>query len=218
MNLLLFDSLCSFWLVVRAALVKSISRSVERELASLSFYKKQKAFLWDLAKGISGWVGFNVSTNLPHDRVGVSPIVGLTYSPIEDLVKKLCRPPFSHGPTLSTAVGYLTPESRFLEWVFDPTLDADPEIAKIIRAIQEYGVPFMREHASLHSIITELEGKRFTINDTRRYRSPAAYLLAGRKEEALRFVEQELKDLEGRTDSAGAQFRDYAKALKNLSG
>jgi hypothetical protein len=198
----------------KAAFAKPILTSVEERLASLSFYKKGGSFFLDLGKDTSGYVGFNVSTHLPQDRVGISPIVGVVYSPIEDLVAKLCRPPFADGPTISTAVGYLTPEGRFLEWVFDPTLDATPEIVKMTRAIQEYGVPFMQEHTALHSIIAELEAKRFTINETRRYRLPAAYLLAGQKEEALRFVEQELKDLNTRTDPAAAQFRDFANALQ----
>lgn len=202
----------------KAAFAKSILTSVEERLASLSFCKKGGSFFLKLEKDTSGYVSFNVSTHLPQNRVGVSPIVGVVYSPIEDLVTKLCRPPFADGPTISTAVGYLTPEGRFLEWVFDPTLDATPELVKMTRAIQEYGLPFIQEHTALHSIITDLEGKRFTINDTRRYRLPAAYLLAGRKEEALRFVEHELKDLDARTDPTTAQFRDFVNALKNLAG
>jgi hypothetical protein len=201
----------------RAAFLKSLAGDAETGLASLSFHKKQNIFVRPLGGDGFGWVALDIATHLPHGRVGISPIVGVVYRPIEDLVKRLSSSWPSYGATLSTAVGYLTPERRFLEWVFDPTMDVSDEMAKIMRAVEYYGLPFMEEHASLRSIINELQAKRFTINDTRRYRLPAAYLLAGRKEEALRFIEQELEGLRERTDDAAAQFREYVRAFKDLS-
>lgn len=205
-------------MATNSVLTKSVLREIHGNLQALSFRKKRGGgFYRELGEDTEGYVGLNLATRLPNKRIGISPIVGVSYLPVEDRIQKLCiTSPFLNDVTLTTAVGYLTPEKRFLEWVFDPALGdiVDSEIAKIIRAIEQYGLPFMQEHTSLDSIIAELEATRYTVNDLRRYRLPVAYLLAGRKNEALKFVEQELEAMKERTDPAAAQYRDFAQAVR----
>lgn len=203
----------------KATFKNSILVIIQERLASISFYKKETGFSRELGKDTSGYVGLPVSSNLPKSRIGISPVVGITFRPIEDLLKMLSGSSlFLGGVTLTEALGYLTPEKRFLQWVFDPALPdlVAPEIAKIIRAVEEYGLPFMEEHITLNSIIAELEAKRFTVNDLRRYRLPAAYFLVGRREDALKFVEGELRELYKRTDEAATEFRHFAQAFKDF--
>lgn len=205
-------------MATNSALAKSVLKEIQNNLLALSFRKKGGGgFYKELQKDTRGYVGLNLATHLPNHRIGISPIVGVSYLPIEDHMQKLCTTsPFLNDATLTTAVGYLTPEKRFLQWVFDPALGdmVDSEIAKIMRSIEEYGLPFMQEHTSLDSIIEELEATRYTVNDLRRYRLPVAYLLAGRRDEALKFVEQELEAMKERTDPAAAQYRDFAQAVR----
>ena len=101
-----------------------------------------------------------------------------------------------------------------MEWVFAPEIDVDSELAKVTKAIRQYGLPFMQEHVSIDTIIRDLEGKRFTVNDTRRYQLPVAYLVAGRKHEALKFIEQEVEAMKERSDPAAAQYRVFAQAVR----
>jgi uncharacterized protein YqcC (DUF446 family) len=203
-----------------AAFKNSILARLETELGSLLFDKQPVGFSKALGKDTSGYLGLNVATRLPHHRIGIAPIVGVIHAPLEALVQELSKSsPFVNDVTLTSAVGYLTPQAKFLQWVFDPALTdlVESEIAKMIRAVREYGLPFMEEHTNLSQIIAELEAKRFTVNQVRRYRLPAAYLLARRKQEALRFVESELKELAAQTDSAASDFRDFALVVQRRS-
>jgi hypothetical protein len=196
---------------------KSILARIEKRLESLSFHKERAGLVCDLEKESLGWIGLPVSTRLRHDRIGVAPVVGVVFKPIEELTKALSKSSqFVNELTLSTPVGYLTPEGKFLQWVFDPLMPTivDGEIDKILLAVRGYGLPFMREHSKLDMITDALEMSRFTITDLRRYRLPVAYLLAGRKNEALRIVEGELESIIGRTDSAAGDYRDFARALR----
>ena len=204
-------------MTTKGAFKKAIVARIEAGLASLSFCKKPVGLSKELGRDASGYVGLPVSTHLPHNRIGIAPVVGVIYSPLEGLLGTVSEASqFRNDATLTVEVGYLTPQKKFMEWVFDPTLDAGSEITKVIRVIEEYGLPFMQEHLTLDQIITELEANRFTVNDLRRYRLPAAYVLAQRKDEARRFIEQELKELAPRTDSAANEFREFAQALMNL--
>lgn len=199
------------------AFVKAILMRIEEQFAKLSFSKKRGVFVRELGKDSFGYVGLNIATHLPQKRIGIAPIVGVIYRPAEELVKKLCGRFLSrYELTLTIAVGYLTPEARFLQWVFDPTMPeiVDSEITKIVRCIKEYGLPFMQEHTTLDSITAELEAKRYTFNEVRRYRLPVAYLLAGRRDEALKFIEQEMESMKESTDAASADYRGFAQAVR----
>jgi hypothetical protein len=205
-------------MATNSALAKSVLRGIQENLQALLFCKKRgEGFYRELGKDTDGYVGLNLATRLPNNSIGISPIVGVSYAPIEDRIQKLCTTsPFLNDATLTTAVGYLTPEKRFLQWVFDPALGdtMGSEIAKIARSIEQYGLPFMQEHTSLESIITELEATRYTVNDLRRYRLPVAYLLAGKRDEALKLLGQELEAMNERTDPAALQYRDFAQAVR----
>lgn len=196
-------------------LAKTVLGTIQEKLEALLFRKKRGGgFTRSLGRDTEGYVGLNLAARLPKNRIGISPIVGVSYLPIEDRIEKLCIPSLcSNGATLMTAVGYLTPEKRFLQWVFDPVQDPAPEITRIARAIEDYGLPFMTEHAKLDSFIAELEANRYTINDLRRYRLPVAYWLAGKTNDAAKFLRRELETMRERTDQAAIQNRGFAEAV-----
>lgn len=200
------------------AFTKSILTAIEQRLKSLSFKKQPVGFLRALEPNVSGYVGLLVSTHLPRGRIGVSAVIAVISKPVEDAIRKLSdNSPYVNELTLSTQVGYITPEANYLQWIFDPALPelTGPEIEKIIRAIGKYGLAFMHEHTTLDSIITELEAKHFTTNEVRQYRLPVIYLLAGRREKALWFVNQELEKMRTRTDAVATTYRNFAQRLKD---
>jgi hypothetical protein len=50
------------------------------------------------------------------------------------------------GPTISTALGYLMAEGRYLEWLFEPApFDYGSESQRMVKAVEVYGIPFMTE-------------------------------------------------------------------------
>jgi hypothetical protein len=199
--------------MVEKIFLKRILRDVTTQLALLSFSVYRGAFITKMEKGVLGWIALNISSHLPHERVGISPMVGVRYSPIEEKLEELVTDWIPGGATLSISVGYLSPERRFLEWVFDPEFDNDTEISRMVSAVREYGLPFMKAHRPLSSIVDALEQNQFTNKETRRYRLPIAYQLAGRGDEARRFIDEQLEELRDRTDAAAVQYRRFAQAL-----
>jgi len=204
----------------KAEFTNSILIAIEQRLKSLSFKKRRPGFSKALEREISGYIGLPVSTHPPQKRIGVSAVVGVVSKTVEDAIRRFsCNSRYVNELTLSTQVGYITPEARFLQWVFDPDLPEliSPEIEKIVRAISEYGLPFMREHVALESIIAELENKRFTSNSVRRYRLPVAYLLAGQKGKALQFVREEIDAARNDTSAAAQDYEGFAQRLREAA-
>lgn len=199
----------------RKFLLRTVLSELDRRLAELMFRKRRGVFVREFRGGTLGRVGLNTITNLPQQRIGVNPVVSIVHQPLNKLLYELL-PECSvlNDPGLRTSIGYLTPEKRYLEWVFDPGIDNITEIDKIITAIKMYGIPFMESHTSLESITRELERRQFIDIEGKRFLLPIAYLLSGHREKAIEFVDKQLVEIEGRSDIVAAEYRALAKALK----
>ena len=196
-------------------LLRTVLSELDRRLAELMFRKKKGVFVREFGADTLGSVGLNTITGLPQQRIGVNPIISIVHQPLNKLLYEI-MPECSvlNDPGLRTPIGYLTPEKRYLEWVFDPGIDNITEIDKIIAAIKMYGIPFMESHTSLESIICELERRQFVDIEGKRFLLPIAYLLSGRRKKAIEFVDKQLVEIEGRTDVVAAEYRALAKVLK----
>lgn len=159
-----------------------------------------------------GVVNLNIATNR-GEYVGVNPIVGVRYRPIEDKVEEWSgeKALTVVGTTITTPLGYVTPNQTYMEWSFRPGTDTAAEIAQIMRSIQDYGLPFMMKHSTLAAVTKALEEGHFTYNDSRRYRLPVAYLLQGKSQLAVQMVNEELSRLETRVDGAAQDYRKFAE-------
>jgi hypothetical protein len=118
-----------------------------------------------------------IATHRSDKRIGISPTVGVRSEKVEALVEKYWGRP---APTISILLGYVMPQQRHLEWLFDPlAFDISSEARKLAEAIGAYGVPFMKENSALDVIIDDLEKMRFSFSQSVAYRLPAAYTLVG---------------------------------------
>jgi len=199
----------------RKVLLRSVLGELDKRLKALGFFKKKGNYVREFGKDCYGSVFLNTATHLPQQGIGFNPIIPLPSRPVEALLFDLV-PDCSvvARATLLTAAGYITPEDRFLSWVFDPNVDSGSELEKIVVAIRLYAVPFMEAHKSLESIMRELENRRFTDIEGKRFRLPLAYVLAGFNEKALRFVEEQLAEIKDRSDVVAAEYRKFAEALE----
>ena len=147
----------------------------------------------------------------PH-RVGISPTVGVRYERLDSIIERLSdwkRP----APTISTNVGYLTPRRDYIEWIFEQSpLDYVAEAEKVVQAISLQGLPFMKANSSLDTIVADLENLLFTYKESAAYRLPAAYLVAGKRELALAYVQHHQESLAGDPD-AQRRYGTFANAL-----
>jgi len=168
---------------------------------------------------VTGWLGLNRSTHRGDHYMGINPVVGVRHEPLERLVAELqqweCHP-FS-PPTVSSPIGYVTPEKRYLEWLFEYGPSLDIELSRMIKAIQIYGFAYMEANSTLDSITNTLRTSR-TLTDTMGYRLPTAYLMAGKAEMAEEYIEQRLKELSGATYPAAHHYREFAMRLLERLG
>ena len=64
-------------MATNSALAKSVLKEIQNNLLALSFRKKGGGgFYRELQKDTRGYVGLNLATHLPNNRIGISPIVG----------------------------------------------------------------------------------------------------------------------------------------------
>ena len=160
---------------------------IEQDLLPLRLCKGHHSYAWPITEGFSGWFGLNTITARGDGLVGINPIVGVICESIEDLLKKYDRAARKGiTPTISTSIGYLMPEKRYVEWLFDPNPDFDleAEAQKIARAVRQFGVPFAEANASLAVVTANLEQLQFTYRESAVYRLPIAYLLLGDRDRA----------------------------------
>ena len=198
----------------KVTLLKQVVDTITQELTPLALRKHGKqelVYTFDLAQNMFGWIGLNLTKHLAGGRVGVSPTVGVRSEQIEALVEKYWG---RIAPTVSTSLGYLMPEKRHLEWVFEHRpFDYVSESKKVAKAIVMYGMPFMKANASLEAIIDDLEHLRFSTKEAAEYRLPAAHLLVHKTDLAVKYVKDRLAALNGRQDESALRYRAFGAAF-----
>ena len=193
---------------------KAVIETISRILLGRGFSKKGLIFEKQLAEECLGRCGLNITRQHLSGGIGINPVAGLIFSPIEDVIQRLLETKLRQS-TLNSSLGYLMPEKRYLEWIFplDESIDIKLEAEKLANAVLLYGEPFSRQHASLGVVIESLENLRFIDRDSANYRLPIAYSLADEPERAREFMIRQLKEVEGRDDFAAQQKRQLFNAL-----
>jgi len=203
------------------SIVKTVFELLTSRLAELGF-KKRKAgiFTLDLTEDAIGWIGLNTATGGLGGSVELNPIVGLRNQRVERLVADLNQEPFHEfvPATVSVGVGYLSPLRQYAVFLFSKSGGHDQVAARLVQAIQDYGLPFIRRATELHSLVELMQSPGFGIAEQLSYRIPAALLILGERVKARDFVEIKLRELESRSDPAALRYRAFgAKLLKRHS-
>ncbi len=205
---------------VKETVKKRVVESLSGELESSGFRLVKGSLTRQLGSEFTGNVGLNFASHRSDGLIGLNPIMNIACRQIEnalvDLTEGAERRPV---PSLTIALGYLTPEHRFLEWLFDPEaspVDHVQESKRIAKAITLYGVPFLQEYAALETVVTCLEHSKFSFVELSDYHLPVAYRLLGEDQKAEGLVQRRLADLNNRNDLAANQYRQFAE--KFLSG
>jgi len=181
---------------------------------SLGFRKNKDVWLLPLGEmQASGWLGLN-AVNRRDGRVGINPVVGVRNEQVETMMKELSGDPSITAPTISISLGYLMPEAKYLEWLFEGApFDYHSECHRMVRAIELYGIPFIRSKSHLETIIGDLEQGRYTHNESAAYRLPIAYTLSGDTNAAAAYAKQKVEGLSSRNDEAARRYRDFVERL-----
>jgi hypothetical protein len=81
----------------------------------------------------------------------------------------------------------------------------------MVEAVEIYGLPFMKSNSGLESVVKELAELRFTSRNQAVYRASVAYILSGKTEAAVVYVQGALQALGDRQDRK--EYRTFAHNL-----
>jgi hypothetical protein len=185
-------------------------------LTNIGFRKRAGGvFTLDLTPDVIGWLGLNRATrHRAPGEVEINPVVGVRFQEVERLVAELCGEKF-HAytpPTVSTPLGYVMPEKKYMAWVFSPGR-SDDVANDMVTAIATHGISFMRSTVELGELRLKLEA-RLGHDHQLAYRRPVAALVAGDVEQARAMLDAELLGMAKRTDLAATLFRRFAETLR----
>jgi hypothetical protein len=194
-----------------------ITQAINLGLSDLGFEERKFQSQKQIDKDRMGWCGLNIATK-GLNGIGINPVVGLSFEPVENFIQKTLSAS-DIGTTFNSSLGYLMPEARYLEWIFplDRSIDMEAEAKKIVRAVGQYGVPFMNQFSSLEIIIENLEIFRFTDRASATNRLPFLYQMAGQPEKALAMLQEKSIALATRNDLAAGDEKKLVAALTGES-
>jgi hypothetical protein len=199
-------------LFMSKAIKKLFFGRAAEEFGALGFKKRNKdKYAMTLGKpGIFGTV-FIAS----HSRAGVFSVyvvVGIRDKEIEEEMQRC----MGHGPrstflsSISTPLGYLTPENSFKEYQLDDEDKVFEYIDSISGQIKKYAMPFFNEYGSREKICECFNLKKYAGGDSLCYRVPIALKLIGQEETAKSYVRDYLAALHAEGSWVFDQYQQFS--------
>ncbi len=142
-------------------IAKAVYGAIRPLLEDMGFKKRAgNVYTREVAPGVLGRVGFGQRTNRATGVVQFAPMVGVRYQVLEELYAELMERKFDRygGRTIGTALGYVMPEHRYLEWaaVSPDEKEAEHIAIGIVERIEYYGIPYMEKYKSLREGVSQM--------------------------------------------------------------
>lgn len=170
-------------------------------------------FTTELSDGVLGWIGLNRATRYrQRGEVEINPVVGIRNQAVERMVAEFHGEKFHPylPPTVSTPIGYVMPEQRYIAWVFGQGNNSE-QARDLVAAVEDHGLPFMRSLIDLPAVCDALKRR---LGHDLEYRLPVVLSLVGEDKEAHTAVDRAVEDLGGRRDPAEKRMRQFASAFR----
>lgn len=194
--------------------VRLVEESLRSPLEHVGLHQRTRGiFTIELAPGVLGWLGLNHATRYQEaGQVDVNPVVGVRHQAVERLIAELRGEKYHEylPPTVSTPIGYVMPERRYVTWEFDGQHGMAAGWSALITAVTDYGVPFMR---SLILLEATLEAINEGLSQRPEYHVPTILEEIGRHDDALAALARVVDELGERQDAAARHLRDFAAAF-----
>ncbi len=190
------------------------------ELATVGLQRKGDWFLFNVEPGILGRMGLNISSYRSDGLIGFSPIISVESVEVRTELNRLtCQKSGHPQPSLSSALGYLMPEKRFLEWRLNPNegIAQRDEVYRMRLALEKYGLVFLRKFGTMRDITHCLETLQFCFKERAVYHLPVVYRVNGKEDQARICIDSHLAEIEGKSDIAAMDFRSFAERFLRTS-
>jgi len=193
----------------------SAFRAAAKDRMTAAGWRKRSGDIYTLPldEGFHAWLGLNTATT--YHPLKVNPVVGLHYEPLERLLAELrgTKPALATA-TLSTPVGYLTPDNRFLQLEIAADDQAGPAAERLHQLVSDYGLPFARRFAAVDALLSAFHTTDYVANPERkRLLIPALHLLNGQSGEARAELALGLATYQPYATPVADEYRHFASRL-----
>lgn len=193
---------------------KQVEAYIRERLSQRGFKPKGGAYIIEVQPEILGFSSVGTVTHRGDGLIGYAPLVGIESIRMRKELNRLeGEKPNRRQASLTIMLGYLMPEKRFLEWLMNPleSIDQRREMEQMCRAIELYGMPFMREFGSMNAIAHSLETMQYSYRERVLFHLPVAYRLLGQEEKARELVTRSLVEMTARKDILATDFQSFAQ-------
>jgi len=199
-------------------LTKKVLAQIQQCLNALGFSKRAKhqIFVTRITSDVIGMVGLNKAIGHGDGILEINPVVGVRNQQIERLVAELDNEPFNEllPATLAGNIGYLSPENKYLPFLFNEATAIEMVADKLCKTVEAYGIQFMKKVADLATLVDAMTTTRFRINEVVNYRIPVGLYLLNKREQAKEFLDAQLTDIGNRNDPAAIRYKNFATELQ----
>lgn len=199
------------------SLSSQVLATLKLRLVSIGLrHRRAGLYTLDVQPGFVGWLGLNHATDRIDGQrvVTVYPMVGVRSEQIERLVAELTGEKFRPytPPTVACNIGFLMPRGLNTHWYFYEDEPLKEPATALTAAVKQYGLPYMRNGATLESVWDEqVAGQGY--RESLQRRLPVTALILGRGDEARRLVERFVAERQGRWDPEAEHYREFAQAF-----
>lgn len=204
-------------MIASKELIKRVFALITAQGQRAGWRKRERGiFSVDVSYEVFGSVSLNTAIGRGQGVYEVNPIVGVNSHQLERLVHALIGATFKSGTTVAICsnIGYLMPENKYKAWLFHEDLDCEALAADLVATVEEFGLPYMRAHATLGNLYITLRRTSRRPWGMQLYNIPVGCVLLGRFDEAEAFLDKTLTEAGTRTDLASQQFKGFAAKLR----
>jgi hypothetical protein len=186
-------------------------------LALLGFHKCPAGhFVKTLGPGVSGYFGYALYTDRRSGEVRAWPVAGVRFHEVERLVSDLMGREFDEhgGFTIGKPIGFFMPRWDLAEWVVNSAADAGRVADEVVAALEEYGLPFMENHALLSDAVEAMSPEQLGGGHDGA-RLAATYFLLGEGDKATKVIDHQLARFAKGGYPGAADFQKFARNLRS---
>lgn len=172
---------------------KNVIKEIEDRLKNIGFHKKHSLLFYDICEDAIGSIGLGASHFGMATEMALNPVIAVRYLPEVKLVAELAEKEYNPyiAATVASNLGYLMPERRFLNWTFNEDSDHSGTINNLVDEVKEHGIPFIKKHSEIGSILRLLDPEELFFPD-REYSIPVLYFLEAEFVKAKKFANDRL--------------------------
>lgn len=174
-------------------------------------FRKRASLVFTYGDGEQmGWLGLNTASHgRPSGELLIHPVVGVRHRSIEEWVARgTGRKAHSYMPPTVSQPLYVVAQRGPNEWVLNGGPEDPGVVDDLVTCVATAGMAFISTMSDISAAIDKMVALP-TVSQEDRYRWPVALCLAGRPDDAILAIVQVREWLEGRSDPAASELRQF---------